>query len=344
MLYVSALRILLHRAKVRHELANLKPGIELANQLIAGALHHQYILFALEALLVRAQLYAALRDEQASLADCAHAVELAEPEGFLSIFVEEGPPIATALAVLLKHDRLGAVQRNYAETILATFSRSQLPGAAPTPPRPTASNGSVSALIEPFACVLRGQNALRIQPGETVLVMGAGPIGVMHAKLARLRGAARVVVSEPNAERLERAVRMAADMGVNPATEDLAAALAGVTDGRGADVIVVAAPAHQAQEQALQLAAIGGRINFFGGLPKDHTTIQFDSNLVHYKELVVTATTACSTADCRQAAEIVNSRRIDLSDLISARYALQDALAAFTAAEDRKSLKVVIEP
>ena len=103
-------------------------------------------------------------------------------------------------------------------------------------------------------------------------------------------------------------------------------------------------PAHQAQEQALQLAAIGGRINFFGGLPKDRTTIQFDSNLVHYKELVVTATTACSTADCHQAAEVVNSGRVDLSDLISARFALQDAPAAFAAAEDRKSLKVVIEP
>jgi L-iditol 2-dehydrogenase len=177
-----------------------------------------------------------------------------------------------------------------------------------------------------------------------VLVMGAGPIGVMHAKLARLRGTARVVVSEPNAERLERAVRMAADLGVNPATEDLPAALNAVTDGRGADVIVVAAPSHQAQEQALQLAAIGGRINFFGGLPRDRTTIQFDSNLVHYKELVVTATTACSTADCRQAAEIVNSGRIDLSDLISARFPLRDAPSAFAAAEDRKSLKVVIEP
>ena len=86
-------------------------------------------------------------------------------------------------------------------------------------------------------------------------------------------------------------------------------------------MIIVAAPSHQAQEQALQLAAIGGRINFFGGLPKDRPTIQFDSNLVHYKELVVTATTACSTADCRQAAEIVNSGRVDLSDLISARFA-----------------------
>lgn len=116
------------------------------------------------------------------------------------------------------------------------------------------------------------------------------------------------------------------------------------SEGQGADAIIVAAPSHQGQESALNLAAIGGRINFFGGLPKDRPTINFDSNLVHYKELMVTATTACSTSDCHQAAAIVNSGRIDLSPLISARFALKDALAAFQAAEDRHSLKVVVKP
>ena len=109
-------------------------------------------------------------------------------------------------------------------------------------------------------------------------------------------------------------------------------------------MVIVAAPAHQAQESALQLAGIGGRINFFGGLPKDRPAINFDSNLVHYKELVVTGTTACSTGDCWQAMEIVNSGRIDLSDLVSARLPLAEARAAFAMAEDRKSLKIVLEP
>jgi L-iditol 2-dehydrogenase len=203
---------------------------------------------------------------------------------------------------------------------------------------------AVAALIEPFACVLRGQNVLHIQPGDTVLVMGAGPIGIMHMKLAHLRGAGKVIISEPNVERAAQAKRMGADRVVVPTEEDLEAIIKQETQGRGADVVIVAAPAHQAQEQALQLAAISGRINFFGGLPKDRPSISFDSNLVHYKELIVTATTACSTHDCRQAAEIVNSGRVDLSDLISARYPLTDAVAAFAAAEDRKSLKIVLEP
>jgi len=203
---------------------------------------------------------------------------------------------------------------------------------------------AVAALMEPFACVLRGQNALHIRPGEVVLVIGAGPIGVMHTKLAKVRGAGRVIVSEPVADRALQAARMGADRVVNPTLEDLQTVLNQESNHRGADVIIVAAPVHAAQESALTLAAIGGRINFFGGLPKDRPTIAFDSNLVHYKELVITGTTACSTNDCWEATRIVNSGLIDLSDLVSQRYPLREAVKAFAAAEDRKSLKIVLEP
>jgi L-iditol 2-dehydrogenase len=205
-------------------------------------------------------------------------------------------------------------------------------------------DAAVEALMEPFACVLRGQNALRMQPGETVLVIGAGPIGVMHTKLARARGAGRVIVSEPSPDRANQAKSMGAHRVVNPTEEDLQKVLLEESGGRGADIIIVAAPVHAAQESALNLAAIGGRINFFGGLPKDKPTINFDSNLVHYKELVVTATTACSTADCWQASRMVNAGLVDLSALVSQRFPLREANAGFAAAEDRKSLKIVLEP
>ena len=203
---------------------------------------------------------------------------------------------------------------------------------------------AVAALMEPFACVLRGQNALHLKFGEVVLIMGVGPIGVMHAKLAKARGAGRVIVSEPIAARAAQAKRLGADRVVDPIAENLSSVLNEESQGRGADVIIVATPVHTAQESALDLAAIGGRINFFGGLPKDRSLINFDSNLVHYKELVITGTTACSTADCSQAAQIVNSGVVDLSDVISQRFPLKDVIMAFAAAEDRKSLKIVLEP
>jgi len=200
---------------------------------------------------------------------------------------------------------------------------------------------SVAALTEPFACVLRGQNALHIQPGDNVLIMGAGPIGVMHMLLAKLRGAGHVWVSEMVDERIEQVKKLGADRVINLNNEDQIKVVQEETNGQGADVVIVAAPSGQAQETALQIAGISARINFFGGLPKDRSTIQFDSNIVHYKELLVTATTACSTQNCIQASTIINSGRIDLSPLVTAKYRLEEALEAFTAAESRNSLKVV---
>lgn len=203
---------------------------------------------------------------------------------------------------------------------------------------------AVAALIEPFACVLRGQNALHIEPGDIVLIIGAGPIGIMHTKLARARGAGRVIVSEPITERGAQARQMGADRVIDPTSEDLKQILFEESQGHGADAVIVAAPSHAAQESALELAALGGRINFFGGLPKDNPLINLNSNDVHYKELVITGTTACSTADCLQAAQIINSGLVNLSDIVSQRFPLKDAVTAFMAAEDRKSLKIVIEP
>jgi L-iditol 2-dehydrogenase len=201
-----------------------------------------------------------------------------------------------------------------------------------------------AALIEPLACVLRGQAPLAIGPDSIVLVIGAGPIGNMHVMSARLKGARRIIVSEMQPARLPQALVSGADRTVNTLEEDLAAVIAEESKGDGADVIIVAAPAHKAQEEALRLAAIGGRINFFGGLPKDRSAINFDSNLVHYKELLVTGTTACSTADCWQAARIVNSGRLDLTGLVSGHYPLKVIHDAFAQAEDRTSLKIVVEP
>jgi L-iditol 2-dehydrogenase len=203
-------------------------------------------------------------------------------------------------------------------------------------------DAATAALIEPFACVLRGQNAVNLRVSDVVVVIGAGPIGVMHMLLARLRGASRVIASEMIPERREQALNFGADEAVSP--NELPEAVKQASHGEGADVVIVAAPVHKAQETAIQIAGIGGRINFFGGLPKEQPTISLDSNLVHYKELIVTGTTACSTSDCRQAAAIVNSERIDLSPLVSRHYPLRDAMQAFAVAEDRKSLKVVLQP
>ena len=203
---------------------------------------------------------------------------------------------------------------------------------------------AVAALIEPFACVLRGQDVLDIQPGENVLIVGAGPIGVMHVMMASLRGAAHIIVSELNPDRLDQVKDFGADTIVNVAEDDLHSIVIDKTKGVGADVVIVAAPSHEAQEIALEVAAIGGRINFFGGLSKKRPTVTLNSNLIHYRELHVTGTAACSTNDCHRAALIAGSGRIDFSKLVGARFSLRDANEAFRMAEEGKCIKVVLEP
>lgn len=193
------------------------------------------------------------------------------------------------------------------------------------------------ALVEPLACALRGSNSCGIAAGDVVVIVGAGPVGLMHLQLARLRNPSAVIVSEPSAARRAEAERFGADVTVEPA--DLADAA-----GDGADVIITAAPAPAAQQQALELAAPGARINFFGGLPRDRSRVELDTNLIHYRELVVTGTTANTTEDCREALELVTSGRVDTAGLVGDREPLDAAAEAFATAEAGERLKVVIQP
>ncbi len=131
LLYNSALRILLHQANDRQEVARLRQGIELAENLISRALQGEYLVIAIESLLLRAQIHAALGENEASLENVAKALELAEPEGFISIFIEEGSPIEEILTTLIRQNRPGKVQPEYVKSILAAFSSSRASGEAP---------------------------------------------------------------------------------------------------------------------------------------------------------------------------------------------------------------------
>jgi len=211
-------------------------------------------------------------------------------------------------------------------------------------PMPQNLDAAATALAEPFSCVIHGQDALSIRPSDIVLIQGAGPIGLMHLMLARMLGASKIIVSDVSPVRLAMAEKLGADRVINASELPICEAVLSETSGVGADVVIVATAVHGALEQAVGAAAIGARINFFAGLPKEQPHIRLDANAIHYRELIVTGTTGCSTADCRRAAELVTSGKIDLAPLVSARFSLADAPLAFDAARDKTSLKIVIEP
>jgi L-iditol 2-dehydrogenase len=209
-------------------------------------------------------------------------------------------------------------------------------------PVPETANLRAVALAEPLACVLRGSEACDIRAGDLVVIVGAGPVGLMHLLVAKLAEPSAVIVSQRSEERRRLALECGAHEAVGP--DDLAATVMDVSRGRGADVVIVAAPSAEAQRQALEIAAPGARINFFGGLPRERSVVQLDTNAIHYKELIVTGATANTTEDCRRALELVLGGSIDTAALISSSYRLAEADEALAAAGSGEALKVVVEP
>jgi len=198
-----------------------------------------------------------------------------------------------------------------------------------------------AALVEPLACVLNGQNKVSLQQGDTVVILGAGPIGTLHAKLARLRGAARVIVSEPNPARRAAALEAGADMVIDPGAGDLRTAIHGETRGQGANVVICAIGIPALAAQAVGLAAKGGRVSLFAGFSKGETGT-LDINAIHYEELRVTGAFGLSRRDYEDALNMVADGRIDLGQMVTHHYALNEFAAAFAMAESGAAMKVAI--
>lgn len=202
-----------------------------------------------------------------------------------------------------------------------------------------------AAVVEPLACVLNAQKLIHVSKGDTVLVMGAGPIGCLHVRLARALGAEKVFLADVNGSRLALSAEVVhPDRAIDMSSEDLAAVMKEVTDGRGPSVIITAAPAGVAQEQAITLAQPGGRISFFGGLPKDKPMISVDSNLVHYKELILAGANGSTPAQNKEALELIASGKVKVADLITTRVSLENIHEGIDAVLSGEAIKVVVLP
>jgi L-iditol 2-dehydrogenase len=202
----------------------------------------------------------------------------------------------------------------------------------------------VAALAEPLSCCLNGQEALAVGPDDVVLIVGAGPIGQIHVQLAKLRGARTVIASDFSDERLAQAGANGADMLVNAARDDLLSAVRAASGGLGADAILIAAAAPEAQEQALEWAAARGRINYFGGLAKDQPHIRFNANLVHYKQLIVTGTTGSNMRQYRAAMNLVGAGRVHLESLARTRLPLERIEEGLARAQSGQEMRILIGP
>jgi L-iditol 2-dehydrogenase len=200
-----------------------------------------------------------------------------------------------------------------------------------------------ASLVEPLSCVVNGNRSVRMQLGDVVVVFGAGPIGLLHLLLARHTGASKVVVVDLQAHRLAKARALGADVVVDSGQEDARRRVMEETGGFGADVVITACSVPAVQEQSLELLAPFGRVCYFGGLPRDGSSIRIDSNLIHYKNLVVTGVTGGSPRDFRAAMSLVACGRVDVRQVVSHTFSAADLAEAFRVALHEETMKVVVQ-
>lgn len=199
------------------------------------------------------------------------------------------------------------------------------------------------ALTEPLSCCVHGQRLSRVGLDDTVLVMGAGPIGLFHLQLALLAGAGNTIVSEPSEPRQSFAKDLGAHVTVNPESEDLSGVVLENTEGLGADVVLICIGMPQLVNEAFELARKGGRVNVFAGLA-DEGRAEVAANLIHYNQLEVTGVTGARRSDYEVALRLIESGRVDVSGMVTHRFPLEDAAEAIETSAGGEGIKVAVIP
>ena len=202
-----------------------------------------------------------------------------------------------------------------------------------------------AVLAEPLACCINGQEPLGIGLGHKIVVIGAGTIGLFHTELALLKGVSRVFLADVVPSRLRNAETLGKNViPIDSRNIDLMKETQSQTNGYGADVVIVACPVGEAQNQALKMVAKKGRVSLFGGLPPDKSIGHLDSNLIHYKEIGVFGAHASTASQNRLALELIANKRVDASRYITHTFHLDQILEGMNVAIEGKAIKVVIKP
>lgn len=199
------------------------------------------------------------------------------------------------------------------------------------------------ALAEPLGCVINGAHNYQPGIGDTVLIAGAGPIGLLHTQVCRLAGASNIIVSDPSESRREFAKKMGATHTVDPTQTDLAEFCKNLTDGEGADIGVICIGRPELVEDVLLCMRKGGHVNAFAGFSKV-AKAQIDPNLIHYRELVITGASNAGRAAHEKALRLIGEGKIDVKSLHTHTFELADVHEAITVAANGTGIKVAVVP
>ncbi len=198
-----------------------------------------------------------------------------------------------------------------------------------------------AALAEPLACVMNGQERVGVKMGDTVAILGAGPIGILHIKLARLSGARMIIISEPNPLRREAALKAGADLAIDPTSQDIFSRVKSATGGLGVDVAIVAIGVPSLANDAIRLVCHRGRVSLFAGFSKN-VKAELDVNAIHYNEIIVTGAFGLTRLVFEKALSMIASGQLEMKSLLTHRFGLSDIKLALDTAEQGSAIKVAV--
>lgn len=199
-----------------------------------------------------------------------------------------------------------------------------------------------AVIMEPLACCINGQRKAGVTMGDVVVVVGGGPIGLMHVQLAKIGGAKTVILSEPIEHRREKARKVGADLTIDPNHESLEEEVFKKSEDLGADVVIMAIGVPQVVAASAKLLKKGGTLNLFAGFTKGIFS-EIDPNIVHYNELIINGTSALTRADYMQAVNLVEAKRINTDVLVTPGYNLENIEEAIHAVRDGRGMKSVLD-
>jgi len=201
------------------------------------------------------------------------------------------------------------------------------------------------ALAEPLACVLNGLEKTPVYLNDTVVILGTGPIGMMIAEVSKQMGASKVIMVNRSRHRLTLAEKLdIGDVYVCSAEEDPVERVLAETDRLGANVIFTTNSSPESQNDALHMAVNRARICFFGGLAGDIRSTPIDTNVIHYKELMVTGTHGSLPGQHADAVSMIASGAINISKFRTHEYSLDRILEGIRMAESHDGLRVIVKP
>ena len=198
-----------------------------------------------------------------------------------------------------------------------------------------------AALTEPVACALNGVHNAGLKIADTVVVLGAGFMGLLLLQLAKLQGAARIIVVDSLRTRLGMAAELGAADILNFEESEPIEGVLDLTNGLGADVVIEATGSIEAYRQAVHMGRKGSTVLYFGGLSQD-LRLDIDPNIIHYRQVALKGSYSYTTQTFRDALKLIELRKINVEKLITHRYTLDHLKEAIHKAGERDSLKVMI--